>query len=282
MKRLRTYLEPVVRRRATLRKWRMMAWCWGILLAISGLAALLPSPETLPEHTVGWLAFMLVAGTVGILFLNRRRNGVDYRQVAREVEEKHPELHASLLTAIEQEPDPETGQYNFLQERVIKKAVDEFDRTNFAKAAPVEQIMRLRNSALCMLILICAALAQIDVAPPGQTGTANPESGPALADDPETKIALLDKVDPGDAEIERGDRLPVLAHFSEGVPEKVFAVITPQDGEARRIPMIRTLNDPIFGATLPNVDGPYDYRVEYDGQRSETFSVKVFEYPRLH
>ena len=201
MKRLRPYLEPVVRRRATLRKWRMMACCWGGLLVISGLAALQPSQEILPEHTVGVLSFMLVAGTLGILSLNRRRGMVDYQQVAREVEEKHPELHASLLTAIEQEPDPETGQYNFLQERVIEKALDEFERTSFANAAPVEQIRAFRNVALCMLILICASLVQIDVATPVRTGTANSESDPPLADKNETKIARLDKVDPGDSEI---------------------------------------------------------------------------------
>src|SRR6185436_4936230 len=49
----------------------------------------------------------------------------DYREIARRIEEKHPRLHALLLTAVEQQPDPTTGRFHFLQQRVLDEALTE-------------------------------------------------------------------------------------------------------------------------------------------------------------
>ena len=282
MTKLKPFLEPVIRRQHLWRKWTMMAWFWGLLaLAATTALVLSTSGEAPPENTVGKrLLLVLVAGTLIVLFLNRRKPGVDYQQVARDVEEKHPELHATLLTAVEQTPDPKTGKYNFLQERVIGKATEAFDKTSFANAVPINQLNTLRSGSWCLLLLACMMIYQIPSHGPPAMAQAQTQKEEEKQPE-QRKVARLDKVDPGDAEIERGSRLPVLAHFSEAVPEKVFAVVTPKDGETRRVPLVQTLKDPIFGGSLPNLNGPYTYRIEYDNQESKLFSVEVFEYPAL-
>ncbi|MFP6901844.1 MAG: hypothetical protein VCA36_12930, partial [Opitutales bacterium] len=277
---LRSFLEPVIRRQRQWRKWRMLAWCWGLLATAAGLALILSTNLALPANTVvERLVLVLVGGSLAVLFFNLRKRDVDYRQAARDIEEKHPELHAALLTAVEQKPDPKTGQFNFLQERVIAKAAEAFEQTSFANAVPVSQLNTLRSCSCGLLLLAGIMIYQIPsvTALPAQAqAQENAEDEPG-----QSKGAQLVKIDPGDAEIERGSRLPVLAHFSEAVPDKVFALLTPRDGAPRRIPLYQTLKDPIFGATLPNLDGPFTYQVEYDEQKSEVFSVEVFEYPLL-
>ena len=68
--------------------------------------------------------------------MNTSRGRFDYQQLARDIEAEHPELHATLLTAIEQQPDPETGEYNFLQERVINDAKAAYEQSQFCKVIP--------------------------------------------------------------------------------------------------------------------------------------------------
>ncbi len=45
--------------------------------------------------------------------------------------------------------------------------------------------------------------------------------------------------------------------------------------------MSRSLEDPAFAGRVPDVDADLSYHVEYDGLRSETYRVKVFEYPAV-
>ena len=115
MTRLRPYLEPTIRRQHLWRKWRMMALWWGLMTVVTCLAwGLSANGFALRDNSLDWFVFILIAGTLGVVLFNRRQTEVDYRQVAREIEEKHPELHATLLTAVEQQPDPKTGKFHFL------------------------------------------------------------------------------------------------------------------------------------------------------------------------
>ena len=81
----------------------MMAWCWGFVAAAAAVSLILASNgPTPPENSVGKrLLLVLAAGTSIVLFLNRRKTGIDYQQVARDIEEKHPELHATLPHCLE-------------------------------------------------------------------------------------------------------------------------------------------------------------------------------------
>ncbi len=45
--------------------------------------------------------------------------------------------------------------------------------------------------------------------------------------------------------------------------------------------MTRSLEDPTFAGRVESVDADLSYRVEFDGASTETYHVRVFEYPEL-
>jgi hypothetical protein len=276
---LKPYLEPVIRRQQTGSKWRMMVFWWSAIALAAGLALILAkSGEPMPDYLVSWLAGILFAGTFMVLFINTVRGKVDYQKLAREIESKHPELHATLLTAVEQAPDPKTRRFNFLQKRVINEAIAACEKTMFAKAAPRRDLALLQFGNAGMLFFICVCLYQLHKANPepfSEVRAEQPERAQALL------AAELKKVEPGNAEIERGTPLAVLAHFTGKSPGNTTLVITSLDSPERRIELVKNLDDPIFGATLSSVDGSFTYHVEYDQQKSETFRISVYEHPAL-
>ncbi len=284
MTRLRPYLEPVLRRQQLWRKWRMTLMWWGGLAVVAGLAWVRAAISELSYsiNSVGWFAVVAIAGTLGVILFTRRQAEVNYRQVARDIEEQHPELHAVLLTAVEQEPDPNTGKFNFLQERVINKAADAFVETGFSNAVPIRRLNFLRVASCGVLLSLCLIMTRLHRPQLSLPGKLEPRSNLEDTDAslPEN-LAELEKVDPGNAEVERGSALAVSARFGNADPGKVFMVITPKDGEKRRLELVKPLKDSIYWATLPSVQAPFAYHIDYDGRLSEDFSIGVFEYPQL-
>ncbi len=276
---LKPYLEPVIRRQQKWRKWRMMVFWWSTLALATVLALILAkSGEPMPDHLVLWLTAILFAGTFIVLFINTARGNVDYQKLARDIENKHPELHATLLTAVEQAPDPKTHRFNFLQKRVINEAIAAYEKTTFAKAVPRRNIALLKFGNAGVFILICLGLLQLHKAKPEtsiKTKAVQSERARALLP------AELDMVEPGNAEVERGTPLAVLVHFKGKSPTSPTLVISPKEGSSRRIELAKNLDDPIFGATLPSVEEAFTYYVEYGQQKSETFNVAVYEHPAL-
>ena len=86
---------------------------------------------------------------------------------------------------------------------------------------------------------------------------------------------------PGDTSIERGNSLVVLARFGATLPTTVELVISETPGATRTIPLVKSLADPIFGGSVPEVTSNFVYNIRYGGQRTHDFKVTVFEYPRL-
>src|SRR5438128_1637685 len=64
------------------------------------------------------LAISAFIATV-ILWWNVSRQPSDLIAIARRIERQDPKLNSLLLAAAEQSPHPETGQLNFLQQKVI-------------------------------------------------------------------------------------------------------------------------------------------------------------------
>src|SRR5262249_41941324 len=54
-----------------------------------------------------------------------------------------------------------------------------------------------------------------------------------------------------------------------------------QSQAVRRIPLVKSLADPVFGGSVPEVQSNIVYHVEYGGRRTRDYKVTVFEYPRL-
>jgi hypothetical protein len=266
---LQTRLEPVVeryrQRRLSIRLARYYGWLVLVSVGVLILCGLLGWRES-------WLApVMAVAGLGGALAVRFRitREKVDVREVVREIEQENPRLHALLLTAVEQEKESGTGGLNFLQERVVREAL-EFNRHHPWGHRSYEHLFFARaahGAALGGFVLVLVGLFVL--APLGGGGSSASE------------VLVGIEVTPGDTTVERGDGLVVLARFGGRVPVDAVLVITPSEGEVTRLALARNLDDPVFGGRIPEVRGDLAYRVEYGDETTRDYRVSVYDLPRL-
>ena len=264
---LKASLEPAVRRR---RRWQLLRilaalWCG---VALGGLVLLGIS------HRIGWWSPWTMAGlavtTVAagcLLWARSRRWGPDYRELAREIETRHPELQALLRTAVEQKADPATGKLNYLQERVIAEAVAQAQAHFWLDTISAGKMARAHLAHLAALGLLGLVAWWFPKRPPA----------PSLAEGEPPQVEVV----PGDVSIERGYGLAVSARFEGFLPSEVSLVISPESQGTRRMPLAKSLDDPVFGGSIPEVTEDMVYRVAYDRQQTRDYRVTVFDYPKL-
>ncbi len=264
---LKSELDPVARRH---QKWRLrLEWalCWGVG-AVLGIFLLLGS---LRDWWSARLLFPLLALAVGLALYAVWRRGLrkrpDYRRLARQIEEQHPDLHALLLTAVEQGPDQKTGQYHFLQKRVIHEALEASHQAGWQKTVSNGKLAGsglVNMAALGCFLAVCWMAVQ---QPGGTLGWLGGARGVIVT--------------PGDVSVERGESVVVLARFNGEVPGEADLVVLPEGGNKQRLSLNKNLDDPVFGGTIPVVDSDLLYYVDYGGRRSGNFHIRVFDYPAL-
>lgn len=193
----------------------------------------------------------------------------DYVAMARRIEKQHPDLHALLVTAVEQRPKPHENELNYLQQRVVADAVAELRRRDCERMIPKWLLTYACGLQFVMLAVLGFAIVRLM----GASEHVAPSAAGQQIED------VL--VTPGDVELERGSGLVVLAKFARNVPSEAVLVLSPVNAPAQRIPLVKNLDDPVFGGGVPEVPGDLSYRVEYAGRASRDFRVKVFEHPRL-
>lgn len=266
---LRLALEPVAVRHRQFRLFISLAVAWAALATIGlGLWWVGKAGVLLP-------VLLACIGGVAYWILRKRADAwePDWHSIARKVEEGHPDLHALLITAVEQRPDPKTGEFHFLQHRVIQSAVDESRRRPWLNAVPDT---KLWGAAALQLLLFAAFLSVLVKIEGGAWRTLLREKKSAKG-----LVAGDVNINPGDTEVERGSGLVVLATFNGNVPGSATLVFQPLNGPEQRLPLTRNLEDPVFGGALSEVDTDLTYRVEHSGRSTRTFKVRVFEHPRL-
>ncbi|GDX10931.1 hypothetical protein LBMAG57_27030 [Verrucomicrobiota bacterium] len=178
-------------------------------------------------------------------------------------------MHALLVTAVEQRLDPATGKLDFLQQRVVADAVAEMRRHDCVQTVPGWHLAGATALQFAMLALL--GFSAVALRP-------SSENAPrAVANRTQEEVTVT----PGDVELERGARLVVLAKFGRDVPSEAALLLIPKNAPAKRIPLVKNLDDPVFGGGVPEVTGDLSYRVEYAGRATREFTVKVFEHPRL-
>jgi len=306
---LHQLLEAAAERLRRLRLWHSLAACWFIWAAIGAAGALAATRYrwTWPD-ALGWL----VAAALVTAFACWRwahRAARDPRQVARKVEARYPELGALLLAALEQAPAPRFRRLGYLESTVVRGAVQHGRTHNWADAIPRGRLWAARLvhlAALAALVGACVLLFD-------RTG-AHARLNPVGAEPAAARGGDYDlKVEPGDAEIERGTTLVVIAKFAGPVPSEARLVVTqdraagvksarPQSpaedsgGDEAVDPshpektattahysraMTRSLDDPQFVGRVAAVDQPLVYSIEYAGQKSAEYRISVFDYPEL-
>jgi hypothetical protein len=280
-------LELAARRVRKLRLWWTLAWCWALWALAGGIAAITVGRYAIDRRqVVAWLA----AGALVSAFVCWRlalRAARDPHRTARRIEARFPELGAILLAAVEQAPAPRFKRLGYLQSTVIRGAVDHGRRHNWADATSLgrlrlAQIMHF--AALAMLVAACVALLD-------RSG-AVARSVTGAADEPVLPAGAYEvRVEPGNAEVERGTTLLVIAHFKGAVPTEAALLLegptaeNPDNADAadamQTRAMTRSLDDPQFVGRVPSVENDFTYCVEFVGRRTPVYRVTVFDYPEL-
>ena len=265
---LSTKLAPIAEAHDRFQLRRKQALVW-LAAAIFGAIALFlqRQGQVLPTWSLPALIGFGVLGTLW-LKLKARANRTDITTLARLVEQEHLDLHALLVTAVDQEPDRETGDFTYLQKRVIREALAKNlrDPWNQRGAERLFFTQAFHLLSFAAFVLIAVAL-----------GTSRPQR--------QLQAAIVFKgeidVEPGNTSIERGSSVVVTATFGKKVPAEATLVLLPSDGATKKVPLKRNLADPVFGTSLMAVDANTKYHIEYGKSRSDDFQLTVFDYPAL-
>lgn len=247
---------------------RGLAVCWiglacaAALLLIAYWATGIVVPYAVPSL----LALALVAAV--IIFSRNSRSIIGIREIARQVEKDDPKLNTLLLAAAEQEPDPATGGLNFLQVRVIREALDANRKSPWSRRFN-ERLFWVQSAHLGTLCVCALALMSLAFIVPAKLTFTAGDSGTGL------------EITPGNISVEKGTALAIVAKFRGRAPGEVQLIYKTASGAEQSLPMARSLSDPLFGVTLPSVLENTAYRIEYGGEKSDTFAATVFEFPEL-
>jgi hypothetical protein len=267
---LRQALEQVASRVREVRLWASLAVCW-LVWTLVGASALALGARSWPVVMSGLgLAVLSGLACIGLAL----RSGRDLRPIARRIEARHPDLDASLLTAVEQTAPNPLGRLGFLQEAVVSRVLDHRRTHDWRRVVPASALVGLRMAHAASLVaflavsLVLVNRARSDLSRPGLPLVAN-------AKDP---VGI--EVTPGHTEIEKGTPLLVVARFPRSsIPAEARLVV--DAGSTATTGMSRSLEDPAFAGRVDSVTSDLTYRVEFTGGRSEAFRVHVFEYPEL-
>jgi len=263
---LQRQLLSVFRRRRQIQMSLLLALYWGTL-ALLGACLILGWGST---RSLLWLLISLTLGLSGaaLLLYRQRLQKPDYHALAQEIEIRHPELNGALITAVQQRPAPD-GKLHYLQQRVVEQAVLHGRVHSWAGDVSRWRIAAAHFAHFVTVCLFVGALLALTF-----TGRKNSVIARIWTPDGVS-------VTPGDTSIERGERLVVVATFTGSVPANSDLVITSPADQPKRIPLVKSLSDPVYGGSIPEVTNDFIYHVEYSGKRTADFAVKVFELPRL-
>ncbi len=264
---LKARLAPVLRRRRGLQLWCKLAVVWLATAAIgAGLIAWQRRFGGSSRLALPVLATLGALGAAGLVW-RHRRTPPDWRRLATELEGRHPELDGRLLTAAQQ-PDESGVEPGYFRRRLVEESVDHSFRNRWEDLVPRSRLVTAQAAHLLALGLL------------GLVFWAWPRTVPR----PRTVSPIVVfgvSVTPGDTNLERGSSLVVMARFGRPVPANADLVVTAADGSSQRLPLVKSLADPMFGGTVPEVTSDLTYRVEYGNERTRDFKIKVFEHPRL-
>src|SRR5690606_22886147 len=212
------------RRLASLRLWSGLTLWW---LALAAIAWGLWTTGALAGQSAWVLSMVFVAVGLAGSIVGHLWWSIESRDpfwTARQIERRHPELGAVLLSALEQAPTPKFRRLGYLQNAVVENAVAHGRSHNWAADVPLGKIWLARMAsagAFALLVAACAMLLRTE---------AVPTSPSDLAADPDAPAAIAPRnfdvvVEPGNTEIERGTSLLVVAKFGRSVPDEAMLAV---------------------------------------------------------
>ena len=249
-----------------------LALVW-LLAVVAGYGLLQVAQQSgLPKSVIWtWLGLTAAATLATMLLLKLRHR--DLTQIASRLEDQFPALNQRLITAVSLRPNASNGKFGYLQRSVISEAIRHDFSSGWHVVVPSNRMaMSWCSSLLGLGCVGVMAIALLNAPSRSRSLAAMDSEAVAKSDLP---IIL-----PGDASVERGSSVIVTAKFEKKVPDAVWLVHSANAGEVR-LAMKRSLNDPIFAAYLYDLKDPLKYRVEYDGKKSDSYQITVFEFPAM-
>jgi hypothetical protein len=270
-------LKPAIRRIQFRRVAITMACIWFCAALVIGLMVLLNRSGSLDVGAIPvWVLPAAVAGISGIGFLIALFRPIKSAELAETIEGAFPDLDAGLITAMEQRSTD--GQpLGFLQQDVLRRAVNHSYANKWESVVPGWHLFASPLAGLIGLLALVAAMLQLTFFPKPMPEDISISFADAIVDKTNYEIS----VEPGNAEVERGSSLLVLARFDEGIPPEANLCVTDAEGNETFLPMNKSLDDPVFGARILAIKNPVSYRVDFAGQATDDYDVTVFEYPKM-
>lgn len=274
-----------------LRRFRLFHMLWSltivwIVIAIVGYWLLSYGRQVngLPSQYVQiWIAAFGI-GTLACWWYARIKHR-DLRSIAALIESRFPSLEQRLTTAVELRPTEESGRFTYLQRSVISEALVHDVRHEWDSLVSMRRMLIAALAGLPSLIAICAVGFALLKLP---KTTIEPFASKNSSDAISSKV-LPPEVVPGNTEVQKGDSIIVTARFPGQLPGKVWLVRQPLSESEKSVAadsvdrqlMKQSLSDPLFAAYLNDIRRPVEYRIEYDAEKTQNFSVKVFECPEV-
>ncbi len=270
---LRKRLQPIVNRRRHLYlAWRLSVY-W-FILGLAGLALLGADWYWGWSSSLSVGALCVAAVLITLLTAYRsQRIQPDYKAVARNIEQQHPELRALLLAAVEQEPQNPDGELGYLQEKVIGEALLHANCHDWVRSVPAKRLVWANVVRFAVLLFLSAIVVQLAASAfPSRSRSGRSAKAPK---------GYNITVSPGDATVESGSPVVVLARFDGRMPLEATLLLNESDGGQARIPLTKNLDDPVFGGIIEQVSSETIYRIEYAGKVTRDYRISTFEHPSL-
>ena len=249
-----------------------LALVW-LLAVLAGWGLLQVAQQSGLPRSVTWTWLSVTAAATCATMLLVKFRYRDLTQIASRVESEFPALNQRLITAVSLRPIAPNGKFGYLQRSVISEAIRHDFSSGWHAIVPSNRMAISWCSNLLGLGCLGAMAFALMNAPSNQRSLAAMNSEAVAKSD-------LPIILPGDASVERGSSVIVTAKFEKKIPDEVWLVHTAGAGEVR-LPMKRSLNDPIFAVYLYDLKDPLKYRVEYDGKKSDSYEITVFEFPAM-
>lgn len=275
-------LTPVTRRFQLRRLFLTLAVIWTVATFV-GLffwwlktSGVYYSPLVIPTL----LIIKMLATVFGLWFALRSDGESDFSRTARDIEKRFPDLDASLITAVEQQPVTVSGSLGFLQQEVVRKAVYHGYQNPWAQVIPRWQMLVLPILAAAGLLAFGITLLGTFMSPlPDRLAQPTQKAAaPSLLGSGFKGM----RVEPGDTDVERYSSVMVLATFGENqLPAEAELVYQTNEGKETITSMNKSLGDPVFGARINSVNEALRYWIRFNGETTDSYQISVFEYPKM-
>ncbi len=269
-------LERVARRFRHERLFSSLAVCWLVWSMVGCFMKTAWFQESVDSIEDWWMPASLAGAALITSFLCAvwaQMMARDPRWVARRIEANHPELKTGLLAAVEEIGASPSSRLGFLQYAVVKEVLDHRRKQDWDETVPTWTLrgaMLAHAAAFVSLLVVLGTLSPLARSDVSGARPIRPVAGG-------TGVV----VDPGNTDLERGTSLLVIARFQGAVPAEANLVVESSGLRTAQRGMTRSLEDPTFAGRVESVQTDIAYRVDYGGKSTDTFQVKVFEYPEL-